>query len=191
MNDAMITDIRILKTKRTTRKALITLLKNKKFDQITVKDICQQAEISRGTFYLHYKDKYDLVYQYQIDMMQKGSEKVKQLIDTDRNLLFFNMINFWNNEAELLLLLISKNGSVDIQNQVKSMLQNHIEKNILYFVNPPRLNEKEKHYFAIFLSNAVFGIIQEWVNNGQQETPQELATIINIIVPESWLRRDM
>ncbi|MGZ2546862.1 TetR/AcrR family transcriptional regulator [Staphylococcus saprophyticus] len=35
------------------------------FDEISVKDICKLAEISRGTFYLHYQDKYDLVSKYQ------------------------------------------------------------------------------------------------------------------------------
>ena len=187
MTEELFTDARILKTKKNTRKALITLLKTKRFDDISVKDICNEANVSRGTFYLHYKDKYDLVHQYQQEIIKTGSKKVHEFLNSDRHLFFYHMLNFWNNEAELLLLLISKNGSTEIQNQVKSMLQINAEKNILPSVKTINLSEREQHYFVIFLSNAIFGIIQEWVDNGKPETTEELSTIINKITPDSLL----
>lgn len=185
LNEAMMTDARILKTKRSTRKALLSLLKVKKYDAISVKDICEAANISRGTFYLHYKDKFDLVQQYQYEITKKGSEKVHDLLSHERHLLYYNMLQFWNNEAELLLLLISKNGSPDIQNELKRTLQYNAEKNVVPYIKKSDFTEKERHYFVIFVSNAIFGIIQEWVNNGQQETPEELSDIIKKIVPDS------
>ncbi|RIP27513.1 TetR/AcrR family transcriptional regulator, partial [Staphylococcus gallinarum] len=84
----MMTDSRILKTKRNTRKALITLLKHKKYDDISVKDICEVAGISRGTFYLHYKDKFDLVEQYQFEITKEGSKRVQSLLQSERHLLY-------------------------------------------------------------------------------------------------------
>ena len=71
MNEELITDVRIIKTKRSIHNALKRLLKEKKFDEISVKDICKEGDLSRGTFYLHYKDKYDLAYKYQIEIMKK------------------------------------------------------------------------------------------------------------------------
>ncbi|SUM14359.1 TetR/AcrR family transcriptional regulator [Staphylococcus epidermidis] len=71
MNEELIMDARIIKTKRNTLNALKRLLKRKKFADISVKDICIEGNVSRGTFYLHYKDKYDLVYKYQIEIMKK------------------------------------------------------------------------------------------------------------------------
>jgi len=187
LNEEMMTDSRILKTKRNTRKALITLLKHKKYDDISVKDICEVAGISRGTFYLHYKDKFDLVEQYQFEITKEGSKRVQSLLQSERHLLYYHIINFWNNEAELLLLLISNNGSPDVQNQLKKTLQYNAEKNVFPYTKKSHFSEKERHYFVVFLSNAIFGIIQEWVNNGQQETPEELSTIIHKIIPDSLL----
>lgn len=63
--DENITDIRIVKSREKIKNALINLLNTYNFDEISVKDICKLAEISRGTFYLHYQDKYDLVSKYQ------------------------------------------------------------------------------------------------------------------------------
>lgn len=183
----MITDARVLKTKRNTRKALISLLKIKKYDEISVKHICEAAGISRGTFYLHYKDKFDLVQQYQYEITKEGSKRVQSLLQSERHLMYYHIINFWSNEAELLLLLISKNGSPDVQYELKKTLQYNAEKNVFPYIKKSHFNEKERHYFIVFLSNAIFGIIQEWVNNGQQETPEELSNIIYKIIPDELL----
>lgn len=54
-------DIRILKTKRDLRAGIVSLLKNRPFEKITVCDICEQSIINRMTFYKHYMDKKDLL----------------------------------------------------------------------------------------------------------------------------------
>ncbi|QHJ72156.1 TetR/AcrR family transcriptional regulator [Planococcus halotolerans] len=47
--------------KETIIESLLQLLANRNFDAVSVKDIVQQAEISRSTFYLHFTDKYQLM----------------------------------------------------------------------------------------------------------------------------------
>lgn len=54
-------DIRITKTHMALSKTLMELLEKKSFQKITVNDICQQAMVSRSTFYLHFEDKYQLM----------------------------------------------------------------------------------------------------------------------------------
>lgn len=54
-------DIRVQKTKKNIEDAFLYLIKEKSFTEITIKDICDNAMISRSTFYSHYKDKYDLL----------------------------------------------------------------------------------------------------------------------------------
>ena len=54
-------DLRITKTKRELRKALLDLLVKESIDKITVRDICRCAPVNRMTFYKHYRDKYDLL----------------------------------------------------------------------------------------------------------------------------------
>ena len=53
-------DKRIIKTKRNIKKTMITMLRDKCFDDITVKELCEKAETSRITFYTHYSDKIEL-----------------------------------------------------------------------------------------------------------------------------------
>ena len=54
-------DIRILKTKRDLRAGIVSLLKTRPFEKITVCDICEESIINRMTFYKHYMDKKDLL----------------------------------------------------------------------------------------------------------------------------------
>ena len=53
-------DLRVVKTKRNIKQAMISLLNEKDFHDITVKDVLDRALINRSTFYRYYKDKYDL-----------------------------------------------------------------------------------------------------------------------------------
>lgn len=54
-------DRRILKTQESMKKAVIELMTEKSFDDITIQDIADRANINRGTIYLHYQDKFDLL----------------------------------------------------------------------------------------------------------------------------------
>ena len=54
-------DLRITKTKRDLRYAIVELLKTNQFEKITVGDICEKAMVNRMTFYKHFNDKYDLL----------------------------------------------------------------------------------------------------------------------------------
>lgn len=54
-------DLRVAKTYKALQNAIVTLLKRRKFEQLTINDLCEEALISRAAFYMHFKDKYDLL----------------------------------------------------------------------------------------------------------------------------------
>ncbi|WP_274363639.1 TetR/AcrR family transcriptional regulator [Paenibacillus thermotolerans] len=54
-------DRRVVKTQESLKKAVIELMTEKNFDDITIQDIADRANVNRGTIYLHYQDKYDLL----------------------------------------------------------------------------------------------------------------------------------
>lgn len=54
-------DRRVKKTKQALNQALFTLLDQKPFQQITITDIVTEADVNRGTFYKHYRDKEELL----------------------------------------------------------------------------------------------------------------------------------
>lgn len=64
-------DLRIKKTLQAIKNAFLQLLRVKNLEQITVKELCHVAQISKGTFYLHYHDLFDLRDQLQRDVIGK------------------------------------------------------------------------------------------------------------------------
>jgi AcrR family transcriptional regulator len=54
-------DRRITKSQEAIKKAVTELMSEKNFDDITIQDIADRADVNRGTIYLHYTDKYDLL----------------------------------------------------------------------------------------------------------------------------------
>ena len=70
--------------------------------------------------------------------------------------------------------------------EIKKVLQRNIEINIVPILNTKLLTTKEKYFLLIFISNAIFGVIQDWVNRGCIEKPNELATIMNKIITSAF-----
>lgn len=56
----MTEDRRVRKTKKAIYDVFFELTKEKKLNEITIKELCAQADINKSTFYLHYRDIYDL-----------------------------------------------------------------------------------------------------------------------------------
>ena len=63
-------DRRVRKTKRQLRLALMQLMAEKNVKDISVRELAAIADINRGTFYIHYKDVYDLLSQLEEEMAQ-------------------------------------------------------------------------------------------------------------------------
>src|SRR6266566_7781227 len=56
-------DLRVRRTHKLLREALVALIEEQRFDALTVEAITERAMVSRAAFYRHYQDKYDLVEQ--------------------------------------------------------------------------------------------------------------------------------
>lgn len=62
-------DIRIEKTKTAIHNTFLELRSKKPLEKITIKELCEKAQINKSTFYSHYKDIYDLSDQLETDVV--------------------------------------------------------------------------------------------------------------------------
>lgn len=93
-------DLRVVKTRASIKKAFMTLLFEKDFDTISIKEITEFAQIGRKTFYLHYIDKYDLLDQIvseKLIELEQISEAKKSLGIQEGTQLWFEF--FENNRT--------------------------------------------------------------------------------------------
>ncbi|MHC5374894.1 TetR/AcrR family transcriptional regulator [Enterococcus sp. LJL120] len=172
-------DLRFYRTKRNILNGMIALLERKSFEKITVKDICQEAEISRSAFYLHYVDKYQMIEAYQKELISQINQATLLKENFSVKQIITELLTFFTTEGKLLALLISDRGSIEIQNHIKEAITANMVENLLPRIQNIQLQSPlEQKYFIAYLSSAQFGVFQAWINGGQQESPAEMAAII-------------
>ena len=76
-------DLRILKTKYAILEAFSKLIFQKSFKDISITEICKEAEVNRSTFYLHFEDKQQLLMQAIYDVMFKMNEMAVEKCKTN------------------------------------------------------------------------------------------------------------
>lgn len=181
-------DRRIVRTKQAIREAFISLLEEKGFDALSVKDIATKANINRGTFYLHYLDKYDLLEQTEAEVIRDVREIVQQapsLEAEDFNRIelplpvVVSIFEYLQANASLMHAILGIKGDIAFQAQVKKAIANNLFRIGMF----AHIDEKDLvipiEYLVSYVTSADLGVVLEWLKKGCVETPQEMALIIS------------
>jgi len=187
-------DRRIARTKRLIREALAALIEEKGFESITVSDITSKADINRGTFYLHYQDKFDLLEKCESEIFQEIEDiakdiKVDDLRKFSRNqkplAYSVKLLEYIKDNAAFMKAVLGPNGNVTFQIKLKEYIKANIGK---VFLKEAEANEDRmkvpREYLLSYIVSAHLGVIQQWLQNELKESPQEIAQYIGIITVE-------
>ncbi len=145
-------DRRKRKTQAAITQALLSQLQKSDFATITVSQLCELADINRGTFYLNYLDKFDLlerVIQTEIDTLItycQTSEKTSQPLTAT-----FAYLTEHKNRFSLLI----KAGTQDV---FSSYL-------VRYLLKSELANASSSQTEAIFIANGVVGVLKNFLLN--------------------------
>lgn len=175
-------------TKGLIKKAFTVLMKEKGFHSITVSDITRKAGINRGTFYLHYVDKYDLLEKLEEKLFNDLTEillrKYDNHFDKPKEIIpyqaILNALYYVKNDFEFIQVLISENGDMSFINRFKELLQESMVEGILKtgILNYSKKGLPEDYANEILLSSTA-AIILLWIRKGGIESPEEIAKIVN------------
>lgn len=121
-----ILDRRVRKTRRQLKECLTRLLKEKKIQDITVRELAEMADINRGTFYLHYKDVFDLMDQIKNELIEEVESvlthhPVPELVARP-SLALSELFPLVQENAEIVSILIGENGDLNFVNRLKRIV---------------------------------------------------------------------
>lgn len=186
-------DRRILKTRSVIKESLTSLMKEKPFDKITIKDITDKANINRATFYLHYMDKYDLLEQSQNDILNEIREVLADAFkifnpqslpiqDATTIIPFLSCVyECIGKNSDFVKVILGGNGDLNFHLKFKSLIEELIKK--ISVIKTPDAFCIPLKYLIETATSMHIGIISRWLEDGMVETPYELACITsNIIV---------
>ena len=179
-------DRRVARTRLAIRDALVALIKEKGFDTLTVKDIVVLANINRGTFYLHYKDKFDLLDQTETEILEEIQHiflRANSFDPGDLNRaaqfqqLVIILLEYVKEHADLMEAFLGLQGNYSFITRIRSMMEQNLKLGAMSgwkaenFLVP-------RDYLLSYVMNAHLGVLQTWFMAGCQETPQEMAHIL-------------
>lgn len=70
-------DRRVKYTKKVIKDTFLSLLEKKNISNISVKELCEMADINRGTFYRYYIDIYDLLKKLKMNLLKKSKIQIQ------------------------------------------------------------------------------------------------------------------
>lgn len=183
------TDLRYVKTEIAIKEAFYKLIKTDGFSNITVKKIIELANINRSTFYIHYKDVYDLLDQIEEELLNgfveiTKSESTNTLLNKHLNWQdiekFFSIfINYLYDNGELFILLQSEKGDPAFINKF-----NEMSKSVWKDANFTDHLSIPQNYALAALTSMLNGLILEWVKSEFNETQEEFMLIVFKIVKD-------
>lgn len=189
-------DLRVIRTKEAIREALIELIEEKGFEGITVKDITTRAKINRGTFYSHYQDKYDLISKCEEEMLNDITEMIiknvpnitvgtgpLETLDTKVTpfTILVSFFEYLNQNRQLMKAILGPKGDLSFQTKLKEfMRKNLFESNKNPLIKQNKLKVPSE-YFVSYVASAYIGVIQQWLNNDRDESPEEMARILSMM----------
>jgi len=179
----MKTDARVKYTKMVIKESLLKLLAEKPIKKVTVKEICELAQINRATFYLHYRDPYDLFEQIENELFEDLSSTVAAK-QGDISTLIKEVFKIIGKNIELCQVLFSENGDkMFLQRIMDISREQHIADLQRQYPNASRT---QLDYMYEFTTSGCVAVVAQWVRSGMQDTPLELGRMIKT-VRETWL----
>jgi AcrR family transcriptional regulator len=173
-------DRRIIKSQEAIKKALIELMSEKKFDQITIQDISDRADVSRKTIYLHYVDKFDLLdklIEEHINRLREMCETACEMEWKPATLVFFEY--FESNYPFFSTMLASKGAPYFRSRFLEFQIEEF--KNELRKTNPKN-NGVSEEVIVQFVATAYTGIVEWWLTNRMPYSPNGIAEQVGTLL---------
>ncbi len=180
------------KTKGNIQKSFLQLLKEQPFMKVSVRDITTIAEINRGTFYLHYEDKFDLLHQIEDNLLEGLELQLKRLkpdillLEAENgqiSVLAVEVFRYIQTNAERFQVLLGENNQIGFHRRLKQFFLHHFGEKMIQNSTFFKDLTIQKDYLSAFATSAFLGLIEQWLDNSLAESPDEMADMyIQIIL---------
>ena len=169
-------DRRVRYTKMVLKDSFISLLEKKDISQITVKEICENADINRATFYSHYTDVYDLLKKIESELLENVNVYLLQLYHkvkkVDEAELTEKIFAYIKENAKLCRLLLSERGDLSFQKKIMILVYDKIINDL---TDNSNISREDAEYVYSFAITGCVGLVQKWFDDNMKKSPRFMA----------------
>ncbi|HCM89307.1 MULTISPECIES: TetR/AcrR family transcriptional regulator [Vagococcus] len=175
-------DPRVVKTRKKLRQAFLDLLKTRKLSEMNIKDLTNQAGVTRGTFYLHYRDKDTFVETIMEEIIEDFYDHVVKYVAYDGNedklipqIILDRVFEYIGDSPEFFVTLLKENDAEMYRTLFSDKLYDYILEHVNYGNSIP-VRKMPKELLNNFLVFALLGIADAWVVEGKIYANHYMAT---------------
>lgn len=172
----MKTDARVRYTRMRIREAFYACLAEKPVNKITVKELCERAEINRATFYTHYTDPFDLLEKLEEETLESMRGFIARSRQSGTGVLLAMLRGM---EDDSRALLASSNGDPGFASKMSALFYEEYFSGILERLSDQ--TEEERAMAYLFIAGGCGSVISTWLNGGRQTAAEELAARIGVL----------
>jgi len=175
-------DRRVQRTRKMLRESLMSLIMEEGYDEISIQDITDKANLGRATFYLHFKDKDELLLEVMGELMADILDQVPQLSETHWQLedtkAMIKLFDFASEHYDLYRILTIGNGAVTAARQLQNTVANSINESIQAELEEQNATPAvPTRFIANHLAGSLLSTIYWWLDNDLPFTTEEMATM--------------
>lgn len=176
-------------TKQQVKRAFIEIVSEKGLERLSMSDIARRAGINRGTLYLHYTDKYDLLRKLEDEALDRlagilfsplPAGGVNAPGDLVRDDAILEALRYVRGEQALFRALVSPGGDTEFVERIKEMIGQSIFDEIrqsgLHQANDPDIPNE---YVREIVLGGVMAAIRRWLETGTPEPAGLIARLIS------------
>jgi Transcriptional regulator len=165
---------RVKLTKELLKNSLINLMHTKPLNKITIKEICENAEINRSTFYLYYTDQYALSEDIENELLANAQKHLEK-IDSDANSMQYlqALLSYIKENADIFKTLLCRQENIVFQRTFTETSLKNLKLNLAL-----SCSEKILEYIYGYLIMGCLNIIIKWIESDFDLSPVEIADLI-------------
>ncbi|HOO51317.1 MAG TPA: TetR/AcrR family transcriptional regulator C-terminal domain-containing protein [Alphaproteobacteria bacterium] len=168
------TDRRVKYTKKMLTDSLVGLLQHQHISSISVKELCELADINRSTFYTHYRDAADLLSQIEAEVYENVKRHIEKQGHKEAALpvsqqMLTSILEYAKDNVELFKALLSENCDFAFQKDILELSE------IISSRNTFDVDARIKDYLRTFSIAGCISLFQEWLKSGAIESPAWIA----------------
>lgn len=183
---------RVKMTKALLNESFLKFLEEKPISRITVKEICEDADVNRSTYYVYYSDPYDQLHKIEDALIREQAVYIDAILkngeqdDCSFTNVINNLLNYYQERKHMLQVLLGKHGDIHLEYDILAFFAERV----LSFGSNRRKLPQEQLQDYTYAASGCFGLIIYWIMTDCKEEPEQLAMRITELTRDVRKKND-
>lgn len=176
-------DLRVRRTRERLGAALIMLIQEKAFDQVTVQEVLDRARVGRSTFYLHYRDTDDLLlsqFETLLEMMSTALSRRKD--PSERIMPVAEMLDHIGSQKNVYRALVQSGRLQDFYELAQGHFERGIEQRLSEIKRASAIPSGQLPALSSALAGSLLSLLRRWIDRGGKESPKAMDELFHRMV---------